>query len=324
MKTKSRIDAVIRRSLCSLALLLVVAGCQREGPPRWQGYLEGEYVYVASSAGGRLEHLSVRRGQTVEAGGVLFALDPTIETANLRETEERLSQVQSRLMDLRKGQRPSEVAALSARIDRARSARDLAKLEAQRLARLFDSQTVSTELYDQARFAARGQEAQVRELEAQLATAQLGARIDTVHAAEAEVAAAQTAVDRARWSVRERSPTAPEAALVYDTLFREGEMVMAGQPVVALLPPANLKIRFFVPESARATLAVGDTVQVSFTDETTPTPAEVVYLSPQAEFTPPVLYNRENRAKLVFMIEAVFAPDAGVELRPGQPVDVAR
>ncbi len=301
MKIRSRIDTVIRRSLGPLAVLLVAAGCQPEGPPRWQGYLEGEYVYVASSLAGRLEHLAVQRGQTVESGMPLFTLDPTIEAANLREARERLSQAQSRLLDLRKGQRPSELAALAARIDQARDASDLAQLEAQRVAQLFENNVVSTESYDQARLSAQGQEAQVRELEAQLATAQLGARIDNIHAAEAEVAAAQTGVDRAQWSVTEKAPVASEEALVHDTLFREGEMVMAGQPVVALLPPANLKVRFFVPESA-----------------------EVVYLSPQAEFTPPVLYNRENRAKLVFMIEAVFAPDAGVELLPGQPVDVAR
>jgi len=165
----------------------------------------------------------------------------------------------------------------------------------------------------------------VAETEAQLATAQLGGRIDTITAAEADVAAAQAALDRAGWSVAQKNQTAPRAALVYDTLYREGEFVPAGTPVVALLPAENIKVRFFVPEAEFGALKAGDLVKISLTGRPAPFDARVSYLSPRPEFTPPVLYNRENRAKLVFMVEALpVDATAARDLHPGQPVDVSR
>ena len=105
-------------------------------------------------------------------------------------------------------------------------------------------------------------------------------------------------------------------------LYRQGEYVAAGNPVVVLLPPANLKVRFFVPETALPRIKTGQTVSVTFDGRRSIYSATVNYISTQAEFTPPVIYNRENRAKLVFMIEAKFSPADAADLRPGQPVDV--
>ena len=112
------------------------------------------------------------------------------------------------------------------------------------------------------------------------------------------------------------------AALVYDTLFREGEYVAAGQPVVSLLPPANIKVRFFVPEAGYGALKAGQAVKVAISGQAAPLDARISYLSPQPEFTPPVLYNRENRSKLVFLAEAALSGEVARDLHPGQPVDV--
>ncbi len=107
-----------------------------------------------------------------------------------------------------------------------------------------------------------------------------------------------------------------------DTLYRQGEWVAAGNPVVVLLPPANLKVRFFVPQEMLPRIKTGENVNVTFDGAAKNYSATVNYISTQAEFTPPVLYNRENRAKLIFMIEAKFSPADAAEFRPGQPVDV--
>ena len=116
----------------------------------------------------------------------------------------------------------------------------------------------------------------------------------------------------------------PRTALVYDTLYREGEFVAAGLPVVALLPPENIKVRFYVAESDFAALQAGDTVHIAITGRP-PLAARISYLSPKPEYTPPILYNRENRAKLVFLVEALFVdPTAARDLHPGQPVDVQK
>lgn len=307
----------------ALALLLL-AGCQPKTESRWQGYFEGEFVYVASPLAGQLEQLQVSRGDRVAKGAPLFTLDRTTELAARLEAEQRLAQAEARLADLRKGQRPTELETLVARLSQSRTAEQLAALERERISKLYDTRVVSTDDFDRARLNHERAVAQVAELESQLATARLGARSDAIAAAEADVAAARAARDRADWSVAQKSQPAPQDALVFDTLYRPGEFVAAGAPVVSLLPPENVFVRFFVPEAVVGALKAGDAVHVTVTGKDAPLEAKVSYVAPKPEYTPPVLYNRENRAKIVFMVEARFAPDVARDLHPGQPVDVAR
>src|SRR4051812_18248820 len=313
-----RVPAVI------LFAVLALTGCRPHATSGWQGYLEGEFVYVASPLAGRLEQLSVQRGARVEAGAQLFTLEQASEQAAQREAADRVRATQARLADLRKGSRPSELAALEARIEQARTAADLSKRELDRQNDLFKTDAIAASEFDRARLTHEHNTRAIQELEAQLATARLGARTDAIAAAESEVAAATAAKERADWAVTQKSQAAPQGALVYDTLFREGEFVAAGAPVVALLPPANLKVRFFVPETEFAALKAGDRMRVSIVGRPAPLEARVNYLSPRPEYTPPVLYNRDNRAKLVFMVEAAIDGAIARELNPGQPVDVSR
>jgi HlyD family secretion protein len=301
---------------------LALAGCTRRGTSAYQGYLEGEFVYLASPLAGRLDQLSVQKGARVTAGTPLFALEQGAELATLREAAERARQAQARLADLRKGQRPSELAALAARVDQAKVAAKQAEIDLARVTKLHESEVSTQDDFDRARLNRVAADTLVAELTAQLETAQLGARADAVAAGEADAAAAQAALDRAGWSVAQKSQSAPRDGLVYDTLYRQGEFVAAAAPVLVLLPPENIKVRFFVPEAEFGALKAGATVKVAFTGRAQPLDAKVSYLSPQPEFTPPVLYNRENRSKLVFMVEATFAPDDARDLHPGQPVEV--
>jgi len=309
-----------KTALVALAALLLGA-CARREPSAYQGYLEGEFVYVAAPLAGQLERLAVTRGARVEAGAPLFALEQSAEVSTMREAAERLRSAQARLADLRKGSRPSELAALDARLAQARAAAELSALELQRATKLHQTTVLSDDDFDRVRLNHEANSRQVAEVSAQLDTARLGGRADLIAAPEAEAGAAQAALDRAGWSVAQKNRSAPASALVYDTLFREGEFVAAGQPVVALLPPANLKVRFFVPEAAFAALKAGQGVKVAITGKA-PLDARISYLSPKPEYTPPVLYNRGNRSKLVFMVEAVFDAAAAADLHPGQPVDV--
>jgi HlyD family secretion protein len=310
------------RLIAVLAGLLLLASCSRQAPAGWQGYLEGDFIYVAAPLAGQLQKLAVQKGARVEAGTPLFVLEQSAEVSSLREAAERLRQSQAQLADLGKGQRPSELAALEARLAQARTNADLSARELERTAKLHESNVLSEDDYDRTRLTHEANLKVVAETAAQLTTAQLGARADIVAAAQADVAAAQAALDRAGWSVAQKSQSAPRAALVYDTLFREGEFVAAANPVVVLLPPENLKVRFFVSESEFAALKAGDRVQVTITGRPA-LEARISYLSPQPEYTPPVLYNRDNRSKLVFLVEAVFDASVARDLHPGQPVDVS-
>jgi HlyD family secretion protein len=304
------------------AVWLALSGCSRHAAPSWQGYLEGDYVYVASPLGGQVEKLSVAKGDRVAAGAPLFTLEHSAEFAAQNQAAAELDAALARLADLRKGSRPSELASLEARLAQARAAAELSRLDLVRQDNLFQNRSVSQSDCDHARLVHEENLRAADELAADLATARLGGRSDSQAAAAGEAAAARAALAKAVWSVAQKSQAAPRAALVFDTLYREGEFAAAGSPVVSLLPPENIKVRFFVPAAEFGALRTGQAVRVSAAGRPAPLAARISYLSPQVEYTPPVLYNRDNRAKLVFMAEAVFAAADARDLHPGQPAEV--
>ncbi len=317
MKTQS----ILFLSAGALAAALL-AGCSGGSSGAFQGYIEGEYVYVAPPLGGALTNLAVARGGSVTNGQLLFELERGSEADAVRQAEKNLAQSKSQLEDLTKGQRPTEIASLGAQLDRAKADLNLAEAELARREKLGGADVISKEELDQARAQRDADQAQVKQLAADLETAKLGGREDAIRAAQAAVASQTAALDKAKWSFDQKQQFAPTNAFVQDTLYRQGEWVAAGNPVVMLLPAANIKVRFFVPEMLLAQIKAGQTVEVSFDGAAKKYSATVNYMSTQAEFTPPVLYNRENRAKLVYMIEAKFSPADAADLRPGLPVDV--
>lgn len=315
----------MKTNLLSLVLLamLGLAGCSQSPSSTFQGYVEGEFVYVAAPLGGTLANLAVSRGAEVQAGQLLFELEREAEAAAVREAEERLAQAGARLSNLRKGRRPTEIAALEAQLERAQASLRLSKLNLDRLTKLSQERVASRAELDATQAQHDADRAQAAALEADLQTARLGAREDEVKAAAADQQAATAALAKARWAWAQKSQTAPATGRVHDTLYRVGEFVAAGAPVVSMLPPENIKVRFFVPQSLLGAISPGRAVSVSLDGSPTPLAATVSYISTQAEFTPPVIYSKENRAKLVFMVEAAFSPADARNLKPGQPADVS-
>jgi HlyD family secretion protein len=305
-----------------IVLLGILAGCRRPDSHEIQGYVEGQFVYVASPLAGALEALHVRRGTQVKAGEPLYALDREPQRTMVDEAAQRLAQAHAVLADAQKGRRPSEIEALTAQLGQAQDALTLAESEFARQEKLFASGATTAQTLDRAR-ATRDQARQrVTQLGADLQTARLGSRSDQVAAAEANVRALEAALAEAQWNLAQKNQTAPQAGLVFDTLYREGEWVAAGRPVVVLLPPENIKVRAFVPEPRVGGLHPGATARVTVDGLPEALTGTVSFISPQAEYTPPVIYNRQNRAKLVFLVEIVFEPAVAATLHPGQPVDV--
>jgi len=306
----------------AVSAAMLMAGCSGGPSNVYQGYIEGEYVYVASPLGGALTNLAVARGNEVKSGQLLFELERGSEADAVREAEKNVAQARFQLRDLQKGQRPTEIASLEAQIQRAQANLELAQADFERRQELGRSDTISKEELDQARAERDADRAQVAQLTNDLATARLGGREDAVRAAEAKVQAQAAALAQARWSFDQKEQCAPTNAFVQDTLYRVGEWVAAGNPVVQLLPPTNIKVRFFVPQAVLPRIKPGQTVSVTFDGGAHPYSATINYISSQVEFTPPVIYSLQNRSKLVYMIEAKFSPADAAELRPGQPVDV--
>ena len=312
---------MVGRVLSGLLCLVLLGGCGGRDREHFQGYVEGEFVLVAAPRGGRLEQLLTVRGAEVQTGQPLFVLDDREEAAAVAEAEQQLAQAEKQWADLGKGVRSSELAALGAARDQARSARDLARIEAERRRELRQGGLVTAEEDDRARSAFERAEALLAQHEAELATARLGARSDQQAAAAAAVGAARARLEQTRWALAEKRQNSPATGRVFDTLFEPGEYVPAGRPVVSLLPPGNVKVRFFVPEAEFGGLRLGQAVTVQV-DGAASVSATIVYLSPRAEYTPPVIYSRETRAKLVFLVEARPAVADAPRLHPGQPVEV--
>jgi HlyD family secretion protein len=307
---------------CILAVPILLVSCSRPDRNSVQGYVEGEFVYIASPLAGALESLDVERGASVKAGDPLFSLESIAEKAVRDEAERRLAQARATLEDARKGKRPSEIASIEAQLKQAREALTLSERELARLEPLLRDAAVAVVDYDRARSTRDQDRQRVARLEAELQTARLGSRSDQIAAAEAYVRGQEAALTKAEWELSQKRQVAPQAGVVFDRFYREGEWVAAGRPVVALLPPQNIKVRAFVPEPQLSAVHQGDRIGVSVDGQRDPFIGTVSFISPRAEFTPPVIYSQESRGKLVFMIEAVFDSQTAANLHPGQPVDV--
>lgn len=306
----------------SVAIAIVLSACSKPEPAAIQGYVEGEFVRVAAPFAGTLTRLEVRRGQAVEPGAALFQLESENEEAARSEAGERARRAEAQAADRRRGLRPSEIAAVRAQLSQAEVTAVNSSRELGRQEDLVAKGFVSRQRADEARTARDRDRARVAELQAQVATANAGTRPDEVRAAEAEAGAARAVLAQADWRVRQKAVAAAVAGTVTDTLYAQGEWVAAGAPVVSMLPPGNVKVRFYVSETRLGAIKVGQGATIRCDGCPVPVAASISYISPQAEFTPPVLYTRENRAKLVFLVEARPAAADGMKLHPGQPVDV--
>jgi HlyD family secretion protein len=131
---------------------------------------------------------------------------------------------------------------------------------------------------------------------------------------------AQARLNSSQTRLTRRGVFSPVSGTVQEIYYRPGEMVPAGRPVLSLLPPGNVKVRFFVPEKVLPSIAYGDPVRIGCDGCAGDLVARVSFIAMQSEFTPPVIYSLEERSKLVFLIEAL--PESPDALRVGQPVDV--
>lgn len=137
--------------------------------------------------------------------------------------------------------------------------------------------------------------------------------------AQAALREAQAKFNSAQTRLARRSVVSPVEGVVQQVYFREGELVVAGRPIVAILPPGNVKVRFYVAQALLPRIAIGDLVDVHC-DGCGPQKAKISFIAKQAEYTPPVIYSEQERNKLVFLVEAL--PEKPADLRVGQPVNV--
>lgn len=302
--------------------ILLATSCSDKPAPAWSGYAEGDYVYIAAPLAGRLDSIAVKAGQNIKQGEPLFALDAENEQAASAEAAARLAASQAQVANLETGQRAEEIAVSKAQLQQAEANAALARRELQRQQQLVARGFVSRARLDEATSAFKQARARVRELALALQVAKLPARHYERAASRASATAAKEVVRQTEWRAAQKRQVAPADAVVSDVYFRQGEFVPAGQAVLSLLPPQNIKARFFVPEPELATISLGQTVMLSCDGCGNPIPAQISRIATQPEYTPPLIYSNSQREKMVFMVEAQPGANSSVLLKPGQPLDV--
>jgi HlyD family secretion protein len=293
------------------------------GPRGWQGYADADFVKVAPVSAGQLTDVFVARGDEVATGAPLFAQDATEERAARAQAAQQLAQAEHQLANLRTGGKPTEIEQAAANLAEAQASMNRARIDLERDEQLQHARVVSAQQLDQRRADYLSAKAKVEAATAALAQARapLG-RTPEIAAQLAAVEAAQAALAMAEWHLDQRRVAAPVGGRVADVLAHPGETMMAGAPVVSLLPPQNIFVRFFVPESALGSLHYGDPVVFLCDGCPADLAGTISFISPQAEYTPPLIYSETMKAKLVYRVEARPRLDEAPLINPGQPIEV--
>jgi len=257
-------------------------GCEEAPKDQpWLGYGEGDTAYISAPQPGWVTDMKVERGTLVQRGDLLFVLDNVREQAGAEQAVATLAAARASLKQ--------EIANQA-----------YARTTLDRQNKLASENAGTPTQRDLALSNYRQSQARVAQLRSQIAQMEAG-------------------LQSASYGLGQRNIVAQTEGRVQDIYFRQGEYVGAAAPVVAILPPKNVFVRFFVPETQLARIKVGGTVRITC-DGCKPIDAKVTFLAAREEYTQPVIFSRENRDKLVFKAEARLPQ--GLDLHPGQPVEV--
>jgi HlyD family secretion protein len=314
--------AALLGALVLAAGVLVLTTFEANEDAEFPGYMEADLVLVGSEQGGRIEALAVEEGASVKQGDPVFILESSEQEEAVAAAKARVTEAEARLADAKaEVQRPDEIKVLEAALAQAQSMREQANNNLDRARALFEKGWITKAQLDDAVAQHDRHEAAVAEAEKRITAAKLPGRSDMIDAAAANAEAARHALAEAEKNLGKRKVFAPAGGTVEEVYFRPGEVVKIGQAVIALLPPRNLKVRFFVDEPDRARLRVDQRVALTCDGCPPDLHAKINFIAREAEFTPPVIFSREQRQKLVYLVEA--RPDgAAAELTAGQPVTV--
>jgi len=309
----------------ALAVLAIwrLSGRSENANGAFLGYVEGETLYIGPNESERLASLAVATGAEVKKGDPLFAMSTTLLDRERAEAAARVGQLEAQVENLKASMnRPQQIAVLEAAQERAEAALRLSRADYDRQQKLFVEGHVAKAALDRAAMARDRDEANVKEARRQVEAARMASRTHEIEAAEENVREAQAQVQALDIRIKRQSVVAPADGVVQDIYFRPGEMVNAGQPVLALLPPENRKVRFYVSEPKLSTVALGERMRVTCDGCADDLYGRVSFVASRQEYTPPVIFSDTERAKLVFKAEARLE-GAARALPLGMPVTVS-
>ncbi|MET0598577.1 MAG: HlyD family efflux transporter periplasmic adaptor subunit [Mesorhizobium sp.] len=305
---------------CSIPIVASLLGCAPAAPLA-VGYVEGEFVLLAPIEVAQVETVEVRRGDRVAPGNPIVHLEKADAEIAVTQAQSAVLRAQAQLADLKIGKRPEEIAVLEASLQSALAEQAEAARVLTRQSDLLERGTATRADYDRAQTATQTADAAVGQARANLDVARLPARAETIKAAENQVAMAKAELEQAKWRLSKRVLVAPSPGRIDDVIRDPGDIASPSAPVISMLPDGAVKLKVYVPEESFSSVKVGGKLAVRCDGCPDGLTARISYVSPDPEFTPPVIYSLETRQKLVYLVEA-RPEDPNSPLQPGQIVDV--
>jgi len=295
------------------------AACSSQ--PLAVGYVEGEFVQLAPLEVAQVQSVMVKRGDRVEPDKPIALTEDTDAKIAVAQAAAARAQAEAKLADLQVGKRPDEIAVLEASVRTANAQADDARRTLLRTQDLTKRGVMTQAQLDDAKTSVEVAEAAINQSMANLAVGRLPARPEEIKSAENAVKSAAAQLDSARWHLTKRTIVAPAAGRITDVIRNPGDTAGPTAPVLTMLPDGAVKLKVYIPEAKFSSVRVGDLLSVRCDGCAADLKAKVSYVSPDPEFTPPVIYSLETRQKLVYLVEA-HPVDPASPLQPGQIVDV--
>lgn len=287
------------------------------------GTVEATQARLAFETGGRIVEILAREGQAVLAGQPLARVDDAELQAKRRQAAAGTEGAEIRVAELENGFRREEIAQAAAAVSAAREKYEDASRDLERTRALRQGGAVSPEALQKAQTAADVAAAQLRQAREQLELMQRGPRRETIDAARAQLEGARAAEQAAAATLVDTVIRAPHAGVVTVRHREPNEIVSPGQPVLTVMNPDDRWVRIYVPENRVGAVHLGDTASIR--SDTFPGKeyrGRVVFISPEAEFTPKSVQTTEERVRLVYAVKVRIEGDEAMELKPGMPADV--
>lgn len=309
-------------SFLPLLMILAVTSCEKAKKDNLStGYIDADYVYISAPASEKIREVYVKKGATIKAGTKLFEQESYKQIAYLGVNENLDKALQSYIADMQKGARPQEIKQWQYASDAVKEMIILTKL----LTKMYSFLSVKNAAADQYFWYARQAQytftALSQVIDAHIETMKLPQRPDKIEAFEMANNAVKSMIPYTKYQLQETTQFSPFDAVVFDIFYRKGELVPAGRPVIMLLVADNLKAVFYVDGANIDKVKLGNAVKVYFSDEKFIN-AEVNYISPNVQYTDPLIYSLKNNKMLIYMVEAKFPPGDILKLHPGEVVSV--
>lgn len=262
-------------------LTVFISGCS-EKPKTFNGYLDANLIYISSEYSGRLQEFNASKGSFVNKNSYLFSLEQTSEDLNAKISKDGISELMAQKNEIQ-------------------NKIDYATTNVRRVEKISKDDGVSKDELDNAK----------------LTLANLKQELNAI---DFKIKQQQNEKAVKEWKIKQKELFAPDSGVVFDTYYSKGEFVPASMPVLSMVVKNNVKATFYVPEIYLSKLFLGQNIKLVFDGANEKLDAKISYISNVAEYTPPIIFSKEEKQKLVFKIEAKPQDVNLTKLHIGQPV----